>query len=87
MGHHSSAQVPGPRAHVDQVIARSHQRFVVLDNDNGVSLLLQIAQGGDQPIVVARMEADRRLVEQIQHADQARSRCRSPAARVAARRR
>ena len=45
----------------------------MLDDDDRVALLLQIAQGGDQPIVVARMQADRRLIEQIQHADQPRA--------------
>ena len=68
-----AARAAGPRAHVDQVVARPHQRFVVLDDDDRVALLLQIAQRGDQPIVVARMQADRRLVEQIQHADQPRA--------------
>ena len=73
MRHDSSAQVPRARAHVDQVIAGPHERFVVLDDDDRVPLLLQVAQRGDQPIVVARMQADRRLIEQIQHADQPRA--------------
>ena len=68
MGHNSPAQVAGPGANVDEMIAGSHERFVVLDDDDRVALLLQIAQGGDEPIVVARMEADRRLIEQIEHA-------------------
>ena len=42
----------------------------MLDDDDRVSLLLQVAQRGDQPIVVARMQTDRRLIEQIQHAHQ-----------------
>ena len=67
------AAAAGAGADVDQIVARPHQRFVVLDHDHRVALLLQIAQRGDQPVVVARMQADRRLVEQIQHADQPRA--------------
>jgi hypothetical protein len=33
------------RPHVDQVIAGPHEGFVVLDNNHGVPLLLQIPQG------------------------------------------
>ena len=57
-------------ADVDEMIARAHQRFVVLDDDHRVALLLQVAQRGDEPLVVARVQADRRLIEQVQHADQ-----------------
>ena len=68
MGHDSPAQMAGTWTDVDEVIAGSHERFIVLDDDDRVSLLLQIAQGGDEPVVVARMKADRRLIEQIEDA-------------------
>ena len=67
----ASARRPGPMS--IKMIARAHQRFVVLDDDHRVALLLQVAERGDQPVVVARMQADRRLIEQVQHADQARA--------------
>ena len=38
-----------------------------------VAARLQIAQGVDQPLVVAGMQADRRLVEHVAHADQPRA--------------
>ena len=68
MGHNPAAQVAGAGAHVDQVIAGAHQRFVVLDDDDGVALLLQIAERGDQSVVVAWVQADRRFIEQVEHA-------------------
>jgi hypothetical protein len=52
------------------VIAGTHQRFIVLDDHDCISLLLQVSQGGDESIVVARMKTDGRLVEQIEHSDQ-----------------
>ena len=73
MGDDRPAAAPRAGADVDQIVARPHQRFVVLDDDDRVALLLQVAERGDQPIVVARMQADRRLIEQVQHADQPRA--------------
>ena len=69
MGHDSPAQVAGPRSDIDEVIAGSHQRLIVFNHDDRVPLLLQIAEGGDEPVVVARMQADRRFVEQIENSD------------------
>jgi hypothetical protein len=71
MGDHATAQMTGARTYIDEVIARAHEGFVVLDNDDSVSLLLQIAQSGDESVVVARVETDRGLVEEIEDTDQA----------------
>ena len=45
--------------------------LVVLDDDEGVADVPQPQQRLDQPMVVPLMQADRRLVENVQHADQA----------------
>ena len=50
--------------------ACAHDRFVVLDDEHRVAVLLQVAQRVDQPLVVARMQADRRFVENVAGADQ-----------------
>ena len=73
LGHDLPAALPGAGADVDQPIGGAHHRFVVLDDQHGVALLLQLAQRLDQPRVVARMQADRRLVENVEHADQPRA--------------
>ena len=61
---------PGAGADVDQMIGLQHHRLIVLDHQHGVALRLQLTQGVDQPLVVARVQADRRLVEHVAHADQ-----------------
>ena len=58
-------------AEVDEVIGRPHRVFVVLDDDDRVAQVAQLGERVEQPLVVARMQADRRLVENVQHADQA----------------
>ena len=60
-----------PGAEVDHVVGRPHRVFVVLDDDHGVALIARAAQRFQQPVVVARVQADRRLVEDVEHADQA----------------
>ncbi len=45
----------------------------MLDHDHRVAEVAQPLQGREQPVVVALMEADRRLVQDIEHAGQARA--------------
>ena len=63
----------GPRAEVDEVVGRAHRVLVVLDDDHRVARVAQPLQGRQQPVVVARVQADRRLVEDIEHAHQPRA--------------
>ena len=53
------------------MVRRLHRLLVVLDDDDGVSLVAQILQAVEQHHVVARMQADRRLVENVDNTDQA----------------
>ena len=55
------------------MVGRADHRLVVLDDDHRVAARLQLAQHGDQPRVVARVQADRRLVEHVEHADEPRA--------------
>jgi len=55
---------------VDDVVGRPHRVFVVLDDDDRVSHVAQPGERVEQPIVVARMQADRRLVQNVEHAHQ-----------------
>ena len=68
--HDPSAVLAGHRADVDDPVGVRDGVEVVLDDDQGVAQIPQPDQGFDQPPVVALMQADRRLVEHIEHADQ-----------------
>ena len=60
---------PGPKSMI--VIGSAHGVFVVLDDDDRVALVAKLAERVDQLGVVARMQADRGLVENVEDADQA----------------
>ena len=68
-----AAVLAGARAHVDQVVGRAHRALVVLDHEHRVAELAQPLERRDQPRVVALVQADRRLVEDVEHADQRRA--------------
>ena len=63
----------GAGAEVDEVVGRAHRVLIVLDDDDRVSLMCEPLQGREQPVVVARVQADRRLVEDVEHAHQPRA--------------
>ena len=60
---------PGPMSTTQS--ARADGVLVVLDDDEGVAEVAQPGQRLDEPAVVALVQADRRLVEDVQDADQA----------------
>ena len=62
----------GARADVDDPVALADRLFVVLDDDHGVAQVAQPRQRVDQAPVVALVQTDRRLVEHVQGAHQAR---------------
>jgi hypothetical protein len=55
------------------VIGGENGVAVVLDDDHRVAEVAQALEDTDQTRVVARMQPDRRLVEHVEHADQARA--------------
>ena len=63
--------MPGARAHVDHVVGGADRLLVVLDHDHGVAEVAQALEGLEQARVVALVQADRRLVEHVEHAGQA----------------
>ena len=69
---HTPALFAGTESHVDDVIGNANHVFVVLDDEHGVALVAQLPKDVDQPLVVARMQADRRLVEHVQRTDERR---------------
>ena len=68
-----SAQLAGAGAEVDHVIGGANRLLVVLDHHHGVAEIAQPAERGQQLAIVALVQADRRLVEHVQHAGQVRA--------------
>ena len=62
----------GAGAHVDEVVGRAHRLLVVLDHDHRIAEVTQALQSPDQLRVVALVQPDRGLVEDVQHAHQRR---------------
>ena len=53
------------------MVGGPHRVFVVLDDDDRVAQVAQLGERVEQALVVARVEADRGFVEDVEHADQA----------------
>ena len=68
---HLAAVLAGPRADVDDPVGRGDGVLVVLDDDERVAEVAQPGQRLDEPVVVALVQPDRGLVEDVEHADQA----------------
>ena len=72
-GNNLPAARAGAGADVDQPVGGAHHFFIMLDDKHRIALLLQVAQRFDQSGIVARVQADRGFVENVQHADQPRA--------------
>ena len=56
---------------VDDMVCSTHDSLVVLHQEHRVAQVTKSFEGVDQPMVVCRVEADCRLVADIQHAHKA----------------
>ena len=70
---HVAAEIAGARPEVDDVVRRPDRLLVVLDDDDGVAEVAEPRQRREQLAVVALVQADRRLVEDVEHAGQVRA--------------
>src|SRR5262249_33937340 len=61
----------GAGADVEDVVGGADRVLVVLDDDDRVAEVAQARQRAEQALVVALVQADRRLVEHVHDADQA----------------
>ncbi len=86
---HTPALLTRAEPHVDNRVRDPDHVRVVLDDQDRVALVSQLSQDRDQPLVVARMKANRRLVQYVQGVNQRRpQRCREiDALRLSARQR
>ena len=71
--HDFAAVLTGAGSYVHNPVGFAHGVFVVLHHNKRVAHIAQLGQGLDEAAVVALVQADRRLVEHVEHADQART--------------
>jgi hypothetical protein len=65
-----SAVLARARSHVHQMVGRPHRALVVLDDQDRVAEVAEPLERCDQSLVVPLVQADRRLVEDVEHADE-----------------
>ena len=68
--HDMTAVLARARAEVDEMIGGAHRLLVVLDHDHGVAEVAQPLERADQLGVVALVQSDRGLIEDVEHPDQ-----------------
>ncbi len=73
LGDDIAAVLARARTHVHKVISRAHRALVVLDHEHGVPEVAQALERGDQLLVIALVQTDRRLVEDVEHAHERRA--------------
>ncbi len=73
LGDDGAAVFPRFRADIDDVVGSPHGVVIVFDDDEGIAQIAQVAQGVEEAVIVPLMEADRRFIEDVEDADQARS--------------
>ncbi len=66
----AAAVLPRPGADVHHVVRGPDGLLVVLHHDHRVAEVAQPLERADQPLVVTLVQADRGLVEDVEHADQ-----------------
>ena len=72
-GDHAPAVLARAGTHVDEPVGRAHHLLVVLDDQHRVAEVAQPLERPDEPVVVALVQADRGLVEDVEHADELRA--------------
>ena len=67
-----AAELAGARSEVDDEVRLLHRLLVVLDHDDGVAQIPQPLQRGEQPHIVALVQADGGLVQDVDDSSQLR---------------
>src|ERR1700736_5039694 len=69
-GNDFTAMNAGARTEIDDVIRPPHRFIVVLDDDQGISFFAERAKSGEEAKIIARMQSDRRLVQDVKNTPQ-----------------
>ena len=67
LSHQLTPARPGPGADVENVVGGADRVLIVLNDDHGIPKIAKVAEGLDEAVVVALVQADAWLVEDIQH--------------------
>ena len=73
LGDEVPAMDPRTRSHIDDPIGDADRLFVVLDDNDRIAEVAQPLQRPQETPVVALVQPDRRLVEDIEHSGQPRA--------------
>jgi hypothetical protein len=65
------AETSGSRTEVEDVVGVTDGFFIVLDDEDGVAEVAESFEGVDEALIVALMEADGGLVEDVEDAAEA----------------
>ncbi len=68
-----AAEFAGARAEIENVVGGGNDVGIVLDDQDGVAEIAQALEDFDEAMRVARVQADGRLVEHVERADQMRA--------------
>jgi hypothetical protein len=71
LGDDGAAMNPGAGADIDDVIGRQHGILVMFDDDDRVAQIPQVLERFQQPGIVALMQADGGLIQNVKNAGQA----------------
>ncbi len=71
--HHVAAVLPRPRPHVDDEVRGPDRFLVVLHHQHGVPQVAQLGESGQEPPVVALVQPDGRLVQDVEDPHQRRA--------------
>ena len=71
-GNHLAAVLSGAGSEIDEVIGGTDGFLVVLHDEHGIAHVAQSRERGEQSRVVALVQPDARLVENVEHANEPR---------------
>ncbi len=63
----------GAGTNVQQIVGCANRFLVVLDDNHRIAEVAQMLEGADQPVIIALVQADARLIQHIKNAHQARA--------------
>ena len=63
----------GARAQIDDIVRRHDRLLVVFDDDDGVADVPEVRERAEQALIVALVQTDRRLVQDVHDADEPRA--------------
>ncbi|MNE60059.1 hypothetical protein D3C80_1551830 [compost metagenome] len=61
------------RTDVDHVVSGADRIFIVLNHNHRIAKVTQMNQRAEQALVIALMQADRRFIQHVHHANQTRT--------------